>query len=140
MGTAELVGSMGLTFFCNRCVEVLYRFDKGENVSSELEETCKKAITAFKSLKWPLEKDAIGGEKVGLFNTNEEIRSFEETLAAKSKTAPTEVLDHLINDLEIMVAAKPAEEKKQTARQLRSFFDTLGNYSFCATRESLRIH
>lgn len=138
MGTAELVGSMGLTFFCNRCVEVFHKFDRDEEVSGELEETCKKALAAFKSLKWPAERPSVKAEKVALFNTNEEIRSFERVLS-RSKPA-SEALDVLIRDLEGMVSDKPVAEKRETAKRLRGFFDILGDYSFYATRTSLRAH
>ena len=57
MDTAAMVGLMGLTFFCNKCVEVFYKFSKDGIVSEELKETCKQAISAFKSLKWPTEPD-----------------------------------------------------------------------------------
>ena len=137
MDTAAMVGLMGLTFFCNKCVEVFYKFSKEGVVSEELRETCKRAISAFKSLKWPKEPDLLSDEKVALFNTNEEIESFERVLESKSEHAE-KILDKLITELEFVLQGASLEQRKQTAESLQDFFDTLGDYSFYATKDCLR--
>lgn len=137
MDTAGMVGLMGLTFFCNKCVEVFYKFSQGED-SPELNETCSRAIFAFKSLKWPKEPDLPIDEKVALFNTNEEIESFERVLASESEEAK-KVIDRLIGDIEFVVVANgPIEKRKKVAGKLQRFFDTLGDHSFYATKDCLR--
>jgi len=137
MDTAAMVGLMGLTFFCNKCVEVFYKFSKDGILSQELKETCKQAISAFKSLKWPTEMDIPFDEKVALFNTNEEIESFEQVLTSRSGEGE-KVLDHLIGDLDSIIQDIPLVQKKQAAENLQKFFDTLGDYSFYATKDCLR--
>lgn len=138
MDTAAMVGLMGLTFFCNKCVEVFYKFSKEGIISEKLKETCKQAISAFKSLKWPKEPDLPIDEKVALFNTNEEIESFERLLTSESGEAK-KVLDTLIKDIEFVVAANgPIEKRKEVAGKLQRIFDTLGDYSFYATKDCLR--
>ena len=139
MDTAAMVGLMGLTFFCNKCVEVLYKFGKDGIVSDELKETCKRAITAFKSLKWPTEEsDMPLDEKIALFNTNEEIESFERALTSGSG-GTTEVLDRLIGELEFILRQDESlTDRKKTAEKLQEFFDTFGDYSFYATKDCLR--
>ncbi|MFA5784233.1 MAG: hypothetical protein WC962_05085 [Phycisphaerae bacterium] len=137
MDTAAMVGLMGLTFFCNKCVEVFYKFSKDGIVSEELKETCKRAISAFKSLKWPREHDIPLDEKVALFNTNEEIESFERTLTSLPDEAE-EALDRLIGNLDSIIQDTPLEKKKQVAENLQKFFDTLGDHSFYATKDCLR--
>jgi len=136
MDTSAMVGSMGLTFFCNKCVEVFYKFSIEGVVSPELTETCRRAISAFKSLEWPKEQDVPSGENVALFNTNEEIKSFER-VASESGQAD-EILTNLIRDLESMLQENSAETKKDVAKKLQKFFDTLGDYSFYTTRDCLR--
>ena len=138
MDTAAMVGLMGLTFFCNKCVEVLYKFGKGEVDSLKLKETCKRAISAFKSLKWPREQDIPLDEKVALFNTNEEIESFERVLESKSEQAE-KMIESLIYDLSFVLEDNhPLNERKEVANKLQDFFDTLGDYSFYATKDCLR--
>lgn len=137
MDTAAMVGLMGLTFFCNKCVEVFYKFSQQGIVSPELKETCKRAISAFKSLKWPKEPDIPLDEKVALFNTNEEIESFEQVLTSGPEEGE-KVLDRLIGDLDSILQDTPLKQKKQVAEKLQKFFDTLGDYSFYATKDCLR--
>jgi hypothetical protein len=137
MDTAAMVGLMGLTFFCNKCVEVFYKFSKEGIVSEELKETCKRAISAFKSLKWPTEPDIPLDEKAALFNTNEEIESFEQVLTSESEDG-VKLLDRLIGDLDSIIQDTPLEQKKQVAENLQNFFDTLGDHSFYATKDCLR--
>jgi len=134
MDTAAMVGLMGLTFFCNKCVEVFYKFSKEGIDSEELKETCKRAISAFKSLKEP---DVLNSEKVALFNTNEEIESFERVLKSEPKEAE-EMLNKLIEDIEFVLQDASLEERKKTAAKLQDFFDTLGDCSFYATKDYLR--
>ena len=138
MDTAGMVGLMGLTFFCNKCVEVFYKFSQKGSVSQELKETCKRAISAFKSLKWPKEPDVPSGEKVALFNTNEEIESFERVLASKSEHAE-KMLNELIKELSFVLEdTQPLAKRRKVAKKLEDFFDTLGDHSFYATRDCLR--
>ncbi len=137
MDTSAMVGLMGLTFFCNKCVEVFYKFSNEGIVSPELRETCRRAISAFKSLKWPKEPDIPIDEKVALFNTNEEIESFEQVLASESEDG-VKLLDRLIRDLDSIIQDTPLEQKKQVAENLQNFFDTLGDHSFYATKDCLR--
>ncbi|OHB59663.1 MAG: hypothetical protein A2173_06370 [Planctomycetes bacterium RBG_13_44_8b] len=139
MDTGAMVGLIGLTFFCNKCVEVFYKFKKNGIVSDELQQTCKRAISAFKSLKWPRETDLPDNEEKGLFNTNEEIESFERVLESESKSAE-DILGNLIKDLEFILQDNTSslEDRRKVAGNLQSFFDTLGDYSFYATRDCLR--
>ncbi len=138
MDTAAMVGLMGLTFFCNKCVEVFYKFSQEGSVSQELKETCKRAISAFKSLKWPREQNMPLDEKVALFNTNEEIESFQRVLESKSEQAE-KMLDDLIKELNFVLKdTHLLAESKKKAKKLQDFFDTLGDYSFYATKDCLR--
>ncbi|MBN1803695.1 MAG: hypothetical protein JW837_00450 [Sedimentisphaerales bacterium] len=138
MDTAGMVGLMGLTFFCNKCVEVFYKFSKEEVDSPELKETCKRAVSAFKSLKWPREQDMPLDEKVALFNTNEEIESFQRVLESKSGQAE-KMLNDLIKELNFVLEdTHPLAERKKKAKKLQEFFDNLGDYSFYATKDCLR--
>ena len=138
MDTGAMVGLMGLTFFCNKCVEVFYKFRCDKVAPDELEQTCKLAISAFKSLKWPREPNAPTVAERAIFNTNEEIESFEQVIAFES-TDTNEKFDTLISDLEFVLKENSLKERKQVAKKLQHFFDTLGDYSFYATRDSLRI-
>lgn len=140
MDTSAMVGLMGLTFFCNKCVEVFYKFKCGKvtSDSDELKQTCTRAIRAFKSLKWPREPDVPSVAERAIFNTNEEIESLEQVMAIETEKA-NETLDTLIRDLEFVLKGRSIEERKQKAEKLQRFFDTLGDYSFYATRDSLRI-
>ena len=138
MDTAGMVGLMGLTFFCNKCVEVFYKFSQEGTVSQELKETCKRAISAFKSLKWPKDLHMPSDEKVALFNTNEEIESFQRLLESKSERAE-KMLNDLIKELNfILEDTYPLAERKKKAKKLQVFFDTLGDYSFYATKDCIR--
>ena len=138
MDTAGMVGLMGLTFFCNKCVEVFYKFSQEGSVSQELKETCKRAISAFKSLKWPREQDMPLDEKVALFNTNEEIESFERVLESKSEQAE-KMINDLIEKLSFVLKdTHPLDKRKEVANKLQDFFDTLGDHSFYATKDCLR--
>jgi hypothetical protein len=139
MGTAEMVGSMGLTFFCNKCVELFYKFRQDGNPSEELKKTCQQAISAFNSLKWPNGGQVASEDRISLFNTNEEIRSFERVLQSSSEGVDDAALDKWIKRLKDMMEERiPTEEKKKIAHQLQKFFDALGDYSFLATKECLR--
>jgi len=140
MDTSAMVGLMGLTFFCNKCVEVFYKFrnDKVSPEADELKQTCEQAISAFKSLKWPREPDVPSVAERAIFNTNEEIESLEQVMASETEEA-NETLDALIRNLEFVLKGRSIEERKQKAEKLQRFFDTLGDYSFYATRDSLRI-
>ena len=138
MDTAGMVGLMGLTFFCNKCVEVFYKFHKEEVDSPELKETCSRAIYAFKSLQWPREQGMQLDEKVALFNTNEEIESFQRWLESKSGKAE-KMLNDLINELNFVLEdTHLLSERKKKAKKLQDFFDTLGDYSFYATKDCVR--
>ncbi len=138
MDTAGMVGLMGLTFFCNKCVEVFYNFSQEGSVSQELKETCKRAISAFKSLKWPKEPDIPLDEKVALFNTNEEIESFQRVLESKSEQAE-KMLNDLIKELNFVLKDNHLlSKRREVANKLQDFFDTLGDHSFYATKDCLR--
>lgn len=140
MGMQEMVGSMGLTFFCNKCVEFLHKFRQDGILTPELSKTCKQAICAFGSLKWPNGGPVVFDEKVALFNTNEEVKSFEQVLAREAKGQDDMTfVNKWISKLETMLDDDVSiDEKKQTAQELQKFFDTLGDCSFYTTRESLR--
>lgn len=138
MDTGAMVGLMGLTFFCNKCVEVFYKFNNDKVNPEELEQTCKHAISAFKALKWPREPNVPSVAERAIFNTNEEIESFERVITSKPEDA-NETLDTLISDLEIVLEDNPLEQRKQVAARLGRFFDILGDHSFYASRDSLRI-
>ena len=138
MDTAGMVGLMGLTFFCNKCVEVFYKFSQQGVISPELKETCRRAISAFESLKWPRELDVSRGDRVALFNTNEEIESFERVLASKSEHAE-KMLNELIKELSFVLEdTYTLAKRKKVAKKLQDFFDNLGDHSFYATRDCLR--
>jgi len=139
MGTSEMVGSMGLTFFCNRCVEVLYNFRHNQHDPSEFNEMCEMAIAAFTRLKWPTVSDPATPTRIGLFNTNEEITSVAHVLAQDSSSGIEKPLDDLIEKLKIVLDEKHAiPERKRSAQELQHFFDKLGDSSFYTTREYLR--
>lgn len=137
MDTSGMVGLMGLTFFCNKCVELFYHFSVDGNLTDELRETCQKAVTSFKSLTGiNIETEIGGSEKMALFNTNEEIESFEKALEpGKEKNN----LDKLIADLELMICEEEdLDKKKEVASKLQNFFDALGDYSLYASRDCSR--
>jgi len=139
MGVQEMVGSMGLTLFCNKCVELLHRFRQDGTITPEFSKTCKQAISAFGSLKWPNGGPDVYNEKVALFNTNEEVKSFEQVLARESQEEDeTAFLNKWISKLETVLDDEVSVEKrKQEAYELQKFFDVLGDCSFYTTRESL---
>jgi hypothetical protein len=137
MGTAEIVGAMGLTFFCNRCVEAFYTFKKSGIVTQELKNICGEAISAFKSLDW-ISSVRQGSTRVALFNTNEEVQAFAKVIEAQKQEAD-DAINILIEKLESIIDIDTATSKKQrTAGELQRFFDMLGNYSFYATRDCIR--
>lgn len=139
MGTAEMVGSMGLTFFCNRCVEVFHRFSEEPSISTELEDTCRKAINAFESLKWPNVASGDITDRVQLFNTNGEVKSFAYALKEVGEEDVDKKLDEVIKSLhKVLEQEADIEERKETASKLVRFFDSLGDYSFYATRNAIR--
>lgn len=138
MGTAEMVGSIGLTFFCNRCVESLYDFKKSGVVSDELARLCKEAIAALRSLDWS-KVEPEGVERIALFQTNEEVRSLKGVLRDFKWKDARDALDELIPELQIILKEeRTQEERKRVAGKLQQFFNTLGNYSFYATRDCVR--
>lgn len=140
MGAAEMVGSIGLTFFCNKCVELFYKFRKEGKLTPELNKTCKEAIGAFSSFKLPNGEDIAvdSGERVALFNTNEEVKSFEQALGGSDKVND-DTLNKWIGNIEIILDENASMDKrKQTADELIGFFDILADYSFYASREALR--
>jgi len=138
MCTAEMVGSMGLTFFCNKCVEVLHDFGKKGESSNDLTEVCETAKKAFQSLKWPSDSSCAPSGKVALFNTTEEVNSVARVLKSNGKKAK-DALDSLMSKIEVVENSNESpENRKNVARELQGFFDTLGEYSFCATREHIR--
>ena len=139
MGVQEMVGSITLTFFCNRCVELFHEFQQNGVLTDELKATCQRAVRAFESLKWPMGGDLVSDEKVPLFSTNEEVRSFEQALGSKAETVDRATLDKWIQKLEVILSDDiDVDQKKHVAGELQGFFDTLGDYSSYATRESLR--
>jgi hypothetical protein len=139
MAMADIVGSMGLTLFCNKCVEVFYRFRQGMELDlDEFKRTCSMAHSAFESFKSP-EKipSAPLPDRYPLFNTDEEVMSFAKVVEERSKDAE-EILEELIANIESVSDEKAVmAERKRAAETLQSFFDVLGDYSFGATRESL---
>ena len=139
MDTMAMAGSMGLTFFCNKCVEALYKFKGTGIVSDELKKVCMEAMSGLKSLKWPAEGCMVSGEKTALFNTNEEIKTFERALP-RGNGGPDKELERLIKNLGVLLEDKPIGKQKKVAaaEQLQRFFDILGDYSFYATRDCLR--
>jgi len=139
MGTSAMVGSIGLTLFCNKCVEAFYRFRREGQLRPDDKKTFETAVSAFKSLKWFSEPSDVPAERVALFNTNEEIDSFEKALRSSNSVVNEDALDRLIAEIESVVDdASSPEERKETAKKLQRFFDTLGNCSFYVTREHIR--
>lgn len=139
MAMADVVGSMGLTLFCNKCVEIFYRFQQGQQVDAdELEDTCSMARSAFGSFKSPESYTAQPSDRHSLFNTNEEVMSFAKVVEGQSEKTE-KVLEELIANIESVCDEKTASsERKKAAESLQKFFDRLGDYSFHATRECLR--
>ena len=138
MDSGALVGLMGLTFFCNKCVEVLYKFGNDGKSTDEFKKTCKKAISEFKALKWPGETGPPSIGERSLFNTNEEIESFERVLASDEPDAE-KTLDSLISKLELLLMEqKPQAKRKHAAKELQGFFDKLADYSYYAGRDCMR--
>jgi hypothetical protein len=138
MGTSSMVGSIGLTLFCNKCVEAFYRFREKGQLLAEDKETVESAAKAFKSLKWLSEPSTERTERVGLFNTNEEVNSLENALRSSESGVDEAALDSLIAEIESILGDVPLEEGKKKAKKLQAFFNTLGNCSFYATREHIR--
>lgn len=137
-----MVGLMGLTFFCNKCVEVFFKFRNNKVDPDEFEKTCKQAIASFKSLKWPKEQGAPTMAERAIFNTNEEIDSLEHVIEFESENTSEhlDTLDTLIKNLEFVLKQDNSfEQRKEAALKLQHFFDILGDYSFYATRDSLRV-
>lgn len=140
MGTSSMVGSIGLTLFCNKCVEAFYRFRQEGRLLPPDKETFETAVKAFKSLKWFSESSGERAERVALFNTNEEIDSFESALrSTNGDDDAVMALDTLIGEIEgVLKDASLEQETKEKAKKLQDFFNTLGNCSFYATREHIR--
>jgi len=140
MGTSSMVGSIGLTLFCNKCVEAFYRFRQEGQLLPDDKETFETAVRAFKSLKWFGESSDVPAERVALFNTNEEIDSVENALrSSKWEDDEAAALDTLIAEIESVLKDTSLEqEAKEKAKRLQAFFNTLGNCSFYATREHIR--
>ena len=136
MDTSGMVGLMGLTFFCNKCVEGFYKFTQDGQLTDDLKNTCKQAIYSFKSLTEPTAIET-GSERLALFNTNEEIESFEKVL---NPNGDDRLLANLISDLELLVDENgtDSQKKKDIASKLQGFFDSLGDFSFYATKDCLR--
>ena len=140
MDTEAMIGSMGLTFFCNRCVEAFHEFRKQHTgVTDNLKNVCLKAIHAFTSLKDPLASPEEGQtERIALFDTNLEIDVFINALGIKEQESLEEQLDRLIADLRSVIdISTPDEDKFVKAERMQKFFDTLGDYSFYATRDCI---
>jgi len=138
MGTAEVAGSIGLTFFCNKCVEVFYRFRHEQVDEKELASTCNMAQAAFESLKAMGRPSSYVPDKYGLFDTNEEVLSFARAVRSGKRDAAV-VINTLINDLvSLGNQQNSAEDRRAAAKNLQEFFDTLGDYSYVTTRESVR--
>jgi isoleucyl-tRNA synthetase len=139
MAMADVVGSMGLTLFCNKCVEVFYRFRKDQQVDpEEFESTCNMARDAFESLRSPEAFSAQLSDRYSLFNTNEEVMSFAKMVEQRSEKAEELVVELLANIESVSSEQVDPIERKKAAESLQKFFDVLGDYSFDATRERLR--
>jgi hypothetical protein len=135
MAKSGMVGLMGLTLFCNKCVEVFYNFANDGKQTDELRKVCQNAIYSFKSLAGPVLRDS-SVEKLALFDTNEEITSFEQALSSDQENVN---LINLIRDLEIILdEGVNVPQKKEIAEKLQRFFDMLGDYSFYATNDCLK--
>jgi len=82
----------------------------------------------------------VRAERVALFNTNEEIDSFENALRSSNWDSDAAVaLDALIAEIEsVLNDASLEQETTEKAKKLQDFFNTLGNCSFYATREHIR--
>ena len=138
MKAEAFVGSMGLTFFCNKCVEQFYEFQKSNGqISDQFVEVCNGAIHAFHSLKEPRSETLIPKNgKIGLFNTYQEMATFEHIL--KNQESGRQWLDQIIDELKRITDRKtPQEERIQIAEKMQNFFDELGDYSYGALRESI---
>jgi len=141
MGTSSMVGSIGLTLFCNKCVEAFHRFRQERQLLPDDKQTFETAVRAFKSLKlFSSESSGVRAERVALFNTNEEIDSFENALRSSNWDSDAAVaLDALIAEIEsVLNDASLEQETTEKAKKLQDFFNTLGNCSFYATREHIR--
>lgn len=133
----NFIDSMGLTFFCNSMVEELYYMRERNFVSEKLEQNCKKGISGFDSLKWPLNEKSYPNIKNDIFSTIYNIEIFEQICEHYEKSAG-QMIEEIIGNLEYIISNKPISKKFQTSEKLQEFFDDFGDYSFYATRDCLR--
>jgi len=133
------VDCVGLTFFCDSMVEELYSFRKTSEVSKKLAENCEKAVKEFKGFYW-----LRGGEYIEhsvastLFNKAVNLNTLESFWKDAGKELDEQSVDEMIGDLEYVVQNNPLPQRLETAAKLQRIFDTLGNYSFNATRDCMR--
>lgn len=136
MGTVDMVGSMGLTFFCNSFVEALFDFECSGNASQSLREMCRHAALSFESLKKPDAEVPRQSDRTALFDTEEDIRCFERILSGSA--GDFSVLDKLVDQIRQVAEGTDLDARKKQAKELREFFDALGDCSVYMTRERLR--
>jgi hypothetical protein len=137
MGTADMVGSMGLTFFCNSFVEVLFDFERTGNAAQPLTDMCKYAASSFESLKSPEGEMVHAGDRAGLFGTEEDIRCFEQVLS-RQQPGDFSFLDKLVCSIRQVAQGNDLNARREQAKALREFFDALGDCSVYITRDRLR--
>lgn len=130
-----MVGLMGLTFFCNKCVEIFYMFSQDGNSTAEFKEICKKVKYSFQSFMVPI-NSIPDSEKLSLFNTNEEVESFEQVLESKKDKG---FIEEIVLDIDVLLdESQDVEKRKKISEKLQNFFDALGDHSFYATKDCLR--
>lgn len=137
MGTADMVGSMGLTFFCNRFVEALFDFERTGDAGQSLTDMCKYAASSFESLKKPEGEIVYAGDRAALFGTEEDIRCFEQVLS-RQQPGDFSFLDNLVRNIRQVAQGDDLNARKAQAKALREFFDALGDCSVYITRDRLR--
>jgi hypothetical protein len=131
------VYNMGLTFFCNSMVEESYYLVKNKNISDKLKLNCKQMIKEIKDFKTPLNKLYNIPIDEQLFGSSEFLQTLEEFSKELEKSV-TETLIQLEPELKNIISKKPINEKINSAKKIQSFFDSLGDHSYYATRDCIR--
>jgi len=137
MDAEAMVGSMGLTFFCNKCVEAFYNFsnERQEQIPDDLREVCGKAVQAFKSLEWTPGSSDYPSD-VGLFNTHHDVETFANAVRSGQGSDERGIIKKIVHQLEsILDDNTPLEGKRKIAEEMQEFFDRLGDNSFYATQD-----
>lgn len=137
MGTVDMVGSMGLTFFCNRFVELLFEFERKGAENDTLVTICNETASSLESVSRLEEGGTRIGDQMALFGTDEDIRCFEQVVAAR-KEDERSFLNTLAREIRYVAHGDDLGQRKANAKRLREFFDELGDVCVCVTRDRMR--